>query len=268
MAWPQGDTLAGQSESVDAGRFSGLSEGRSFNPSSSKSLTFPIVTTAQRELNVTLAPQLVFDLARRQPVGYRLNRSVRRAGGDRLHEGLGRGRLEPVDLKRIDSETLRHGRDLLDLDSGATGIVPAFWRTVAAAPGRVALLYAGLKAEVDAERLLVEVVGLDERAGLEEVMDVTSQLEAQRRGVVLHVSPYVASVRRLGPAAPRCICLDFAGVETQGQVSWQQAASLIAAAREAAGNVLLINLPPERGEAAAGAGATHAVFRDMDRLTA
>ena len=270
MTWPERAVLTAGNETPYPG--SGFSrpaaETRSFSSAPARSLTFPIVTAARRELSVTLTPQTVFDLSRRAVVGFRLARSLRRVGGDVMHDGLGRARLEPTDLKRIDSETLRHGRDLLELENGATGVVPAFWRTVATGPGRVALLYAGLRADVDAGRLLVEVVGLDDRPPLDGVMEASSHLEAQRRGVVLHVAPFAASVARLAPAAPRCICLDFAGVETQGPIAWEQAVHLVAAARAAAGNVLLVNLPPERGEAAAMAGATHAVFRDMDRLTA
>lgn len=270
MVWPGGAVLTGRGDTPyqGAGFSQPAPEKRSFTSAPAKSLTFPVVTAARRELSVTLTPQTVFDLSRRAAVGFRLARSLRRVGGDAMHDGLGRARLEPTDLKRIDSETLRHGRDLLDLENGATGVVPAFWRTVATGPGRVALLYAGLRAEVDAGRLLVEVVGLDDRAALSGVMEASSHLEAQRRGVVLHAAPFAASVARLAAASPRCICLDFAGVETQGPIAWQQAANLIVAARGASGHVLLVNLPPERGEAAAMAGATHAVFRDMDRLTA
>lgn len=265
MSYPSGIVPAATGEGP--GRARAL-DPRGFEPTPARSLTFPFVTGQRRELSVTLTPRPVFDLARRQAVGVRLARVVRRSGREGALAGLSRGPLEVADLKRIDVDTLRHGMGLFEADQAATGVVPAFWRTVAAARGRFALLYAGLEVEVDAGRLLVEVVGLGDSVDLEELKSACGQLEAQRRGVVLHAPPDAASVTRLGAIRPRCIGLDFAGVETQGQVGWQGAVTLISAARAAAENVLLVNLPPDKGEAAAAAGATHAVFCPMQPLRA
>lgn len=269
MSYPSGLVPAGLDQRAgEAPERRPPPEAPSFDPAAARSLTFPFVTAQRRELSITLTPRPVFDLARRTVVGARLARVVRRSGGESALSGLSRARLEPADLKRIDIDTLRHGMGLFEASRASTGVAPVFWRTVAAARGRFALLYAGLEVEIDAGRLLVEIIGLGDNVDPAELKSACSHLEAQRRGVVLHAPPEVASIARLAAAAPRCIGLDFAGVETRGQVGWQGAVSLIATARAAAGNVMLLNLPPERGEAAAEAGATHAVFGEMDPLTA
>ena len=268
MTNPSGMLPAGLGDTPD-GPVGGRSvEARSFSPVGAKSLTFPLVTAARRELTVTLSARPVFDLGRRCGVGCRLGRTVRRAGGESALVGMHRVRLDAADLKQIDVETLRHGVALLDLAGGATGVAPAFWRTVASSAGRFSLLYTGLAADVDAGLLLVEIMGVDMRATAEDVRTAIDHLRAQRRGVIVHAPPEPGMIARLGPVQPRCVSLDFAGVETASAVDWRAAAELIAEARGVARDVLLVNLPPARGEAAAAAGATHAVFCDMGRLTA
>lgn len=268
MAYPTGHSLPAGLSDTPAGTGGGRPvEARSFSSVGATSLTFPLVTEARRELTVTLAVKSVFDLTRRTHVGARLTRTVRRAGGESALAGLHRVRLDAADLTKIDVETLRHGVGLLDLAGGATGVAPAFWRTVASSRGRFSLLYAGLQSDVDAGLLLVEIMGVDMKAAPEDVRAAIDHLSAQRRGVILHAPPEPGMIARLAPVAPRCVSLDFAGVETDSAAHWQAAAALIAQARCVARDVLLVNLPPARGEAAAQAGATHAVFRDMDRLS-
>lgn len=269
MAYPTGHSLPTGLGDTPAGTEGDRPvEARSFSPMRTRSLTFPLVTDARRELTVTLAARPVFDLIRRNDVGARLSRTVRRAGGESALAGLHRVRLDVADLKRIDVETLRHGVGLLNLPGGATGVAPAFWRTVASSAGRFSLLYTGLAAEVDAGLLLVEIMGVDMKATAEDVRAAIDHLGSQRRGVIVHAPPEPGMIARLAAVEPRCISLDFAGVETASAVDWRAAAELIAQAREVARDVLLVNLPPARGEAAAAAGATHAVFCDMGRLTA
>ena len=267
MAYPTGHLPAGLSDTPAGTGGSPPVEARSFSPVGANSLTFPLVTEARRELTVTLAARPIFDLQRRTHVGCRISRTVRRAGGESALSGLHRVRLDTADLKRIDVESLRHGVGLLDLPGGASGVAPAFWRTVASSRGRFSLLYAGLQSDVDAGLLLVEVVGVDLKASPEDVRAAIDHLEAQRRGVIVQAPPEPGMITRLAPARPRCLSLDFAGVESDSAAQWQAASALIAHARSVARDVLLVNLPPARGEAAAQAGATHAVFRDMERLS-
>lgn len=268
MAYPTGHSLPAGLSDTPAGTGGGRPvEARSFSPVGANSLTFPLVTEAGRELTVTLSVRPIFDLTRREHVGARLTRTVRRAGGESALAGLHRVRLEGADLKRIDVESLRYGVGLLDLPGGATGVAPAFWRTAASSSGRFSLLYAGLQSDVDAGLLLVEVTGVDMRAAPEDIRGAIDHLEAQRRGVILQAPPEPGMIARLGLVRPRCLSLDFAGVETDSAAHWQAASMLIAQARAVARDVLLVNLPPARGEAAAQAGATHAVFRDMERLS-
>jgi len=56
-------------------------------------------------------------------------------------------------------------------------------------------------------------------------------------------------------------------VAHDGPLEWKAAHELIAAARQACGQVMLLNLRPDRGLAAQAAGATHAVFAGMDAIT-
>ena len=204
MAYPTGHSpRAGLSDTPVRADGDRPVEARSFSPVGAKSLTFPLVTDARRELTVTLAAKPVFDLVRRTHVGARVARTVRRAGGESALAGMHRVRLEVADLKRIEVETLRHGVGLLDLPGGATGVAPAFWRTVASSAGRFSLLYTGLAADVDAGLLLVEIMGVDMRATAEDVRTAIDHLGAQRRGVIVHAPPEPGMIARLAPVQPR-----------------------------------------------------------------
>lgn len=231
-----------------------------------ESLTFGLVTRAGRELTVTLAAQPVFDLERSTPVSRRIRRSVRHRGGESALAALGRRTLEPADLKRIDLQTLNHGLDLLHLGPQDTGVLPAFWRTVASSRGRFALLCSELHGSVPGN-LLVEVMGGLEQASPETIDESISQFETAALGVVLHVAPDPGLVRRLAGVRARCLAIDFAGVAHDGSREWQSAHDLIAAARQTCSQVLLLNLRPDRGLAAQAAGATHAVFAGMEAIT-
>lgn len=231
-----------------------------------ESLTFGLVTRAGRELTVTLAAQPVFDLDRSTPVSRRIRRSVRHRGGESALAALGRRTLEPVDLKRIDLQTLNHGLDLLHLGPQDTGVLPAFWRTVASSRGRFALLCSELHGSVPGN-LLVEVMGGLEQAPPETIDESIGHFETAALGVVLHVAPDPGLVRRLAGVRARCLAIDFAGVAHDGPREWQSAQDLIAAARQTCSQVLLLNLRPDRGLAAQAAGATHAVFAGMEAIT-
>lgn len=224
------------------------------------------MTRAGRELTVTLAAQPVFDLDRSTPVSRRIRRSVRHRGGESALAALGRRTLEPVDLKRIDLQTLNHGLDLLHLGPQDTGVLPAFWRTVASSRGRFALLCSELHGSVPGN-LLVEVMGGLEQAPPETIDESIGHFETAALGVVLHVAPDPGLVRRLAGVRARCLAIDFAGVAHDGPREWQSAQDLIAAARQTCNQVLLLNLRPDRGLAAQAAGATHAVFAGMEAIT-
>ncbi len=250
-----------------AGVMSQASAGpRQFESLRQDRVTFPFVTQARRELAVTLTARAVFDLKRATVVGRRLDRAIRHCGGEPALAWAGGRALQTRDLKRLDLQTLRHGLNLLAREGEGVGVVPVFWRTVAGA-GPVAFPYADPDAEAKAGPILVEVFGA-EHAPPEKIREATSLLEAQRCGVVVHVSPVVGQVRRLGEAEPDGLAVDFAGVETASARAWEAAAELIVAARTAAPVVLLLNLSPERGEAAAAAGGTHAVFAAMHPVLA
>ncbi|MFC7378684.1 hypothetical protein [Brevundimonas sp. GCM10030266] len=231
-----------------------------------ESLTFQMVTRAGRELTVTLAAQPVFDLARSTPVSRRIRRTVRHSGGERALTGLGRKALEPADLQRIDLQSLHQGLDMLKLGENESGVLPAFWRTVATSRGRFSLLCTEMQHDRPGV-LLVEVMGGLEQASPEAVEAAISHFETRRQGAILHVSPDIGAVRRMAAVKPRCLSLDFAGVMHDNARDWAQAAILIGAAREVSDQVMLLNLRPDRGLAAHQAGATHAVFAGMDVLT-
>ncbi|WP_156376906.1 MULTISPECIES: hypothetical protein [unclassified Brevundimonas] len=254
-----GGTPAGE------GSYSRLGERRAY-AAPYESLTFGLVTRAGRELTVTLAAQPVFDLDRSTPVSRRIRRSVRHRGGESALAALGRRTLEPVDLKRIDLQTLNHGLDLLHLGPQDTGVLPAFWRTVASSRGRFALLCSELHGSVPGN-LLVEVMGGLEQAPPEMIDESIGHFETAALGVVLHVAPDPGLVRRLAGVRARCLAIDFAGVAHDGPREWQSAQDLIAAARQTCNQVLLLNLRPDRGLAAQAAGATHAVFAGMEAIT-
>ncbi|MBU3973802.1 MAG: hypothetical protein KKE42_08390 [Alphaproteobacteria bacterium] len=232
-----------------------------------ESLTFTLVTRARRELTVTLAAQPVFDLSRSVPVCRRIRRTVRHRGGESALAALGRRTLEPMDLKRIDLQTLNHGLDLLHLGSDDSGVLPAFWRTVASSGGRFALLCAELQHGAAPGTLLVEVMGGLEQAPPETVGEAIAHFETAALGVILHIAPDAGAASRLAGVRAQCLAIDFAGVAHESPREWLGAAELIAAARAACPQVLLLNLRPDRGLAAQAAGATHAVFAGMDAIT-
>lgn len=232
-----------------------------------ESLTFTMVTRARRELTVTLAAQPVFDLARSTPVSRRIRRIIRHRGGERALTGLGRRTLEAVDLQRIDLQTLRRGLDMLRLGHNDSGVLPVFWRTVATSRGRFSLLCSEMQHEKAPGTLLVEVMGGLENAPPEAIHSAIGHFETDSQGVILHVAPDIAAVRRLGGVPARCLSLDFAGVSHENARDWVAAAELIDACRQVCGQVMLLNLRPDRGLAAQAAGATHAVFAGMDAVT-
>lgn len=231
------------------------------------SLTFILVTRARRELTVTLAAQPVFDLSRSVPVSRRIRRTVRHRGGESALAALGRRMPEPMDLKRIDLQTLSHGLDLLHLGSDDSGVLPAFWRTVASSGGRFALLCTELRHGAAPGALLVEIMGGLEQAPPEIIDEALAHFETAALGVILHVAPDAGAARRLADVRARCLAIDFAGVAHERARDWIDAAALIAVAREACPQVMLLNLRPDRGLAAHAAGATHAVFAGMDVIT-
>ena len=232
-----------------------------------ESLTFPLVTRGGRELTVTLAAQPVFDLNRSVPVCRRIRRTVRHLGGEAALLGLGRRTLDSVDLKRIDLQTLSHGLDLLQLGSSDSGVMPTFWRTIASSSGRFALLCAELQHHAAPGALLVEVMGGLEQAPPEAIDEAIAHFETAALGVILHIAPDAAAARRLAAVRAQCLAIDFAGVEHETAREWIAAADLIAEARRACPQVMLLNLRPDRGLAAQAAGATHAVFAGMTTIT-
>lgn len=229
-----------------------------------ESLTFTVLTRARREMAVTLAAQPVFDLIRSAPVARRIRRRVRHRGGESALVGLGRRTLEPDDLAAIDLHTLKKGLELLRLGPEDSGVLPAFWRTVAASDGRFAALCEEIQRDASPGALLIEVVGALEQAPARAIEEVVRHFETGSLGAILHIAPDPAAALRLSQAGPRCLAIDFAGVAHEGAREWHGAAQLIGAARQACAQVLLINLRPDRGLAAQAAGATHAVFADMD----
>lgn len=232
-----------------------------------ESVTFTMVTRARRELIVTLAAQPVFDLALSTPVSRRIRRTIRHRGGERALMGMGRCTLEAVDLQRIDLQTLHQGLDMLRLGENDSGVLPVFWRTVVTSRGRFALLCSEMQHEKAPGTLLVEVMGGLENAPAEAIQSAIGHFETDAQGVILHVAPDRAAVRRLTGVSGRCLSLDFAGVSHETARDWQGGADLIDACRQVCDQVMLLNLRPDRGLAASAAGATHAVFAGMDAVT-
>lgn len=232
-----------------------------------ESLSFDLVTRAGRELVVTLAVQPVFDLDRSMPVSRRIRRTVRHRGGESALAARGRRTLEPVDLKRIDLQTLNHGLDLLHLGPDDSGVLPAFWRTVSSSRGRFALLCADLQRGPAPGNLMVELMGGLEQAAPEMIEESISHFETEALGVILHVAPDAGLVRRLAGVRALSLAIDFAGVAHEGAREWRAAQELVAAARQTCGQVMLLNLRPDKGLAAQAAGATHAVFAGMETIT-
>ncbi|MCS6622840.1 hypothetical protein N0B44_07960 [Roseibacterium beibuensis] len=231
-----------------------------------ESLTFTLLTRGRRELIVTLAAQPVFDLVRSTPVARRIRRSVRHRGGESALIGLGRRSLESADLINIDTQTLRNGLDLLRLGSNDSGVLPAFWRTVASSGGRFDLLCAEMQHESAPGALLVEVMGGLEQAPPEAIQEAIQHFETGSMGLILHIAPDPGAAMRLSQVGAQCLAIDFAGVEHDNARAWQAAAALIEAARRACPQVMLLNLRPDRGLAAQAAGATHAVFAGMEAV--
>ncbi len=260
------ETIQGTESGFDATstRIPTVGERRAY-AASYESLTFTLVTRARRELSVTLAAQPVFDLARSTPVSRRIRRRIRHQGGEKVL-GLGRRTLDAADLKRIDLQTLNHGLDLLRLGTHDGGVLPAFWRTVASNGGRFALLCAELQHGSSPGTLLVEVMGGLEQAPPEAIAEAISHFQTGALGVILHIAPDLGAAQRLGTIPVQCIAIDFAGVEHESAREWQSAVQLIAVARHACSQVMLLNLRPDRGLAARSAGATHAVFAGMEAL--
>ena len=231
-----------------------------------ESLTFTLLTRARRELIVTLAAQPVFDLNRSAPVARRVRRRVRHRGGESALIGLGRRTLEPADLVRIDTQTLRNGLDLLRLGAEDSGVLPAFWRTVASSSGRFDLLSAEIQHGSAPGTLLVEVMGGLDQAPPEAIQQAIEHFETGSLGVILHIAPDAGEALRLSQVRAQCLAIDFAGVEHESARDWQGAVQLIGAARQACPQVMLLNLRPDRGLAAHAAGATHAVFAGMEAV--
>lgn len=231
-----------------------------------ESLTFSLVTRARRELAVTLAAQPVFDLSRSIPVSRRIRRTVRHRGGEHALAALGRRTLEPMDLKRIDLQTLNHGLDLLHLGADDSGVLPAFWRTVASSGGRFALLCTELQHGAAPGTLLVEVMGGLEQVPPEAVDEAIAHFETAALGVILHIAPDAGVARRLAGVRARCLAIDFAGVAHETTHDWLDATGLIGTARDACPQVMLLNLRPDRGLVAQTAGASHAVFAGMNEI--
>lgn len=226
-----------------------------------ESVTFSTATRARRELTITLASQPVFELASSTPISQRLRRTIRRCGEPSLFE---RRTLETEDLKQIDVLTIEHGMRLLRLGPGDCGIVPAFWRTLAAARGSYALLCAATQHSAEPGSLLIEVFGGIEHAAVEEIDEALARFQTEARGVLLHIAPDSDAARRLQGVQAHCLAIDFAGVAHEGARDWIGAAELITAARQICSQLLLVNLRPERALAAQAAGATHAVFSSLE----
>lgn len=226
-----------------------------------ESITFSTATRARTEVTITLAAQPVFELSSSTPVSRRLKRSIRRCGERALFE---RKTLELADLRRIDALTLQHGMELLRLGPGDCGIVPAFWRSLTENREAYALLCAESQHSSHPGSLLLEVIGGPEHMPPAVVDDMVSRFQTLARGLILHIAPDIDTALGLRGARVNCLAIDFAGVAHDGARDWQTAIDLITAARQICGQVLLINLRPERALGAQAAGATHAVFATLE----
>ncbi|WP_343788826.1 hypothetical protein [Brevundimonas kwangchunensis] len=240
----------------------------SSSPASWGSVTFPLVTRARREMSITLSVQPVFGLKNGKIVSRRIRRLVRHKGGEPALRGLGRPMLESADLRRIDLLTLNHGSVLFRPGNVEGGVLPAFWRTVATGHGRFAMIYAGDQAEAPPGRVWVEVVGMPDRPDVQAVAEAIENFENDQRGIILHIPPDPGLAERLVGAGCDCLSVDFAAVDYDNPRGWHEAERLIRAARKAASRVLILNIAPHWGAAAAEAGATHAVFCSMETLRA
>lgn len=226
-----------------------------------ESVTFSTATRSRSELTVTLASQPVFDLATSAPISQRLRRTIRRCSEPGLFE---RRTLEIEDLRRIDVLTIEHGLRLLRLGPEGSVIVPAFWRTLAEARGPYALLCAVSQHSAEPGSMYVEVFGCADDTAAGVINDVIARFQTEARGVVLHAAPDLDTVRGLAGVQAHCLAIDFAGVAHEGARDWVAAAELVQAARRVCGQLLLVNLRPDRALAAQAAGATHAVFSSLE----
>lgn len=226
-----------------------------------ESVTFSVASRSRNELTVTLASQPVFDLTSSTPTGQRLRRTIRRSGERPIFE---RRTLEVEDLRRIDVLTMEHGMRLLRLGRGDCGIVPAFWRTLAGGRRPYALQCATTQHSSEPGSLLIEVFGGLEHTPVETIDEALAQFQTQTRGVLLHIAPDIGTVRRLAGVRAHRLAIDFAGVAHEGAREWLGATDLMMAARQVCGQLLLVNLRPDRAQAAQAAGATHAVFSSLE----
>lgn len=229
-----------------------------------ESVTFSTATRSRCELTVTLASQPVFDLASSAPISQRLRRTIRRCGEHSIFE---RRTLEVEDLKQIDVLTIEHGMRLLRLGPADFGIVPAFWRTLTAGRGPYALLCAATQHSSEPGSLLIEVSGGVEHTPVDVIDEALARFQTRTRGVLLHIAPDIDTARRLSGVRADCLAIDFAGVAHEGARDWLGAAELVMAARRICGQLLLVNLRPDRALAAQAAGATHAVFSTLEPRT-
>jgi hypothetical protein len=228
---------------------------------------FELVTRGRRGLGISLVAQDIVDLGSGQAVSRRVRRIIRHTGGEAGLHLFGRGTLEGTDLRRIDLQTLRIGLDLLRRTPGMTGVLPVFWRTLATSHGRFALLYAGTSDGTRPAGLSMEIMGGTETSRLDMVAEVIEQFQSGPIGMILHAAPDVGIGRQAASARAACLCLDFAGVDHLSPEGKAGARDLIATARQVAPTVLLVNLRPDWAPAAHEAGATHAVFAPMEKLS-
>ena len=228
---------------------------------------FELVSRGRRALAISLIAQDIVDLDSGQAVSRRVRRIIRHTGGEAGLNLFGRGTLEGADLRRIDLQTLRIGLDLLRRTPGLSGILPVFWRTLATSHGRFALLYAGTNDEARPTRLSLEIMGGTETSRLEAVAEVVEQFQSSPIGMIVHTAPDRGIIRHVAETRALCLCLDFAGVDHLSPEGKAEARDLVAVARQTAPTVLLLNLRPDWAPAAHEAGATHAVFAPMERLS-
>ena len=237
---------------------------RRFQPEEAR---FELTSRGRRGLSIGLIAQDIVDLDTGQAVSRRVRRIIRHTGGQAGPSLFGRGTLEGSDLRRIDLQTLRLGVNLLRRTPGLTGVLPVFWRTLATSHGRFALLYAGTHDEARPTGLSLEIMGGAESSRLDAVAEVVEQFRNGPIGMILHAAPDPGLVRQLEGIPAACVTLDFAGVDHVSADGKSGARDLIAVARQVVPQVLLVNLRPEWAPAAHEAGATHAVFAPMEKLS-
>lgn len=231
---------------------------RAYGPAVER-LSFSLVTRSRGALVVVLSAEPVFDLTRRTMVGQRLRRAVAPTRRFGLLSGWTRRTPDPADQKRIDIKTQHRGAELLRLDGDAVGVMPVFWRTASTVSGRFALNALAPRSSAQAS-LLYELTGGVETAAIASLCEALDAMEERGRGVILNVAPDVRAIRRLAPARAEGLTLDFTGLRHHTARDWDAACRLIEAAAQGTTRVVVLNLSPDRGEAAAAVGATHAVL--------